>query len=156
MRDPFGHATLGVGVFYRDPFAALDWLEGAFGFRRTMLVTDADGAMIHSEMRYCDAYIIVDTEWNSTATSPSRVGQKNTQMVYIRLANEDVDEHCSRARAFGAQIVQEPQTHFYGERNYRARDLEGHTWIFVKTVALVSLEKAMATSGFKIDGWHQD
>lgn len=155
MRDPFGHATLGVGVFYCDPFAALEWLHGAFGFRRTMLVTDANGAMIHSEMRYADAYIIVDSEWNSTAVSPLRLDQKNTQMVYIRLVDEDLDEHCSRARAFGAEILQEPETQFYGERNYRARDPEGHTWTFVTTVAHVNSEEAMIASGFTIDGWHQ-
>jgi uncharacterized glyoxalase superfamily protein PhnB len=43
MDDPFRRATLGSAVFYRDPFAALDWLERAFGFERTMLITDKEG-----------------------------------------------------------------------------------------------------------------
>ena len=155
MEDPFGHATLGVGVFYRDPIKALDWLEGAFGFKRSMLVTDAEGSLVHSEMRYADAYLIIDSEWNPDVSSPTNVGGKNTQMVYIRLAGEDLDWHCERARAFGAKIVQEPKDQFYGERTYRARDLEGHTWTFITTVAHVSAEDAMKSSGLLIDGWHQ-
>ncbi|WP_260855316.1 hypothetical protein [Mesorhizobium amorphae] len=55
MHDPFQHATLGIGVFYRDPWAALEWLERAFGFRRSMLVTDPSGRLVHSEMRFADA-----------------------------------------------------------------------------------------------------
>ena len=30
-------------VFYKDPFAALEWLEKAFGFERSMVITDTDG-----------------------------------------------------------------------------------------------------------------
>lgn len=72
MHDPFQHATLGVGVFYRDPWAALEWLERAFGFRRSMLVTEPSGRLAHSEMRFGDAYIIVDHEWADDIASPLR------------------------------------------------------------------------------------
>ena len=43
MTDPFRRPTFGSAVFYDDPFAALDWLEAAFGFERTMVITDAEG-----------------------------------------------------------------------------------------------------------------
>jgi transcriptional regulator with XRE-family HTH domain len=46
---------------------------------------------------------------------------------------DDLDEHYARAKAAGAEIVQEIQTG-YGFRRYRALDLEGHEWCFaVKT-----------------------
>jgi hypothetical protein len=60
MDDPFKHATLGAGVFYSDPIAALGWLEQAFGFRRSILVTDRAGNLVPPEMRFADAYIIVE------------------------------------------------------------------------------------------------
>jgi len=38
------------------------------------------------------------------------------------------------ARTTGAEIIQEPETQFYGDRTYRARDPEGHIWTFGRTV----------------------
>lgn len=154
MDDPFEHATLGVGVFYKDPMAALTFLEQAFGFRRSMLVTDRSGSLVHSEMRFADAYLIIDSEWSDDVASPASVGGKNTQAVYLRL-EQGLDAHCERARAAGADIVQEPADQFYGDRTYRARDPEGHIWTFSQTVRRVPREEAEAVSGCAIDGWHQ-
>ncbi|TIU18858.1 MAG: glyoxalase, partial [Mesorhizobium sp.] len=63
IEDPFKHPVLGSGVFYRDPRAALDWLEAAFGFEPSMVVRDTGGKLIHAEMRFGDGCIIVDSEW---------------------------------------------------------------------------------------------
>lgn len=153
MRDPFGHATLGVGLFYRDPFAALDWLERAFGFTRSMLVTEADGAIVHAEMRFGDAYIVVDHEWTDFVASPLSTGGRNTQMVYLRVA-DGLDAHFACARDAGATILQPPQDQFYGERTYRAADPEGHVWTFSQTIRIVPREEAEKLSGMRIDGWH--
>lgn len=155
VRDPFGHATLGAGVFYRDPLAALDWLEQAFGLRRSMMVKDADGRLVHAEMRFADAYIVVDSEWTDAVASPASLGGRNTQALYLRL-EQGLDEHCARARAAGAVIVQEPADQLYGERSYRATDLEGHLWTFSQTVRVVSREEAEALGGWTIEGWHAE
>lgn len=47
--------------------------------------------------------------------SPGMVGGKTTQTVHIQIAG-DVDAHCARARAAGAQIFAEPENQFYGDR----------------------------------------
>ena len=154
MDDPFEHATLGAGVFYRDPMAALAWLERAFGFQRSVLVTDGSGRLVHSEMRFADAYLVIDSEWSDDIASPASVGGKNTQIVYLKL-QQGLDEHCERAREAGARIVQEPEDQFYGDRTYRARDPEGHIWTFSQPVRRVSREAAEAASGCDIEGWHQ-
>ena len=36
---------------YDDARAAIDWLEAAFGFRRTLVVPPEDGPVFHSELR---------------------------------------------------------------------------------------------------------
>ena len=46
--------------------------------------------------------------------------------VYVFV--EDIDAHCARARAAGAEIVRELQDTEYGSREYSVRDLEGHLW----------------------------
>ena len=119
-----------------------------------MVVTDETGNLMHAEMRFADAYIIVDSEWAEHIASPLSVGGKNTQSVYLRLAN-GIDAHCERARAAGAVILQEPEDQFYGERTYRALDPEGHMWTFSQTVRHVPEKEAEALSGMKIAGWHQ-
>ncbi|MBZ9992457.1 VOC family protein [Mesorhizobium sp. BH1-1-4] len=154
VEDPFKHPVLGSGVFYRNPRAALDWLEAAFGFERSMVVTDTDGKMVHAEMRFGDGYIIVDSEWADYVASPASVGGKNTQSVYIRL-KDGLDAHCEQARAAGAAIIQEPTDQFYGERQYRARDPEGHVWTFSQTLRSVSREEAEKMAGLRIEGWHR-
>lgn len=52
MDDPFARPIIRTGLFYRDPPAALDWLEKAFGFRRTMDIRDEDGHLVHAEMSF--------------------------------------------------------------------------------------------------------
>lgn len=132
-------SSLSSAIIYKDPKAALDWLEKAFGFELAMVLTDADGNIGHSQMRVGDGTIMVGNEWSADHKSPASLGGKNTQTVHVHL-NEDVDIHCERARKAGAEIIQEPDTQFYGDRTYRARDPEGHIWTFGQTVKEVSPE----------------
>lgn len=152
MEDPFRRPSLGSALFYEDPLAALDWLEKAFGFERTMVITDAEGKLAHSEMRFGDGYIMVGSPWTDYVASPAATDGRNTQLIHVHLP-EGIDVHCARARAAGAVIVREPADQFYGDRVYSARDPEGHVWTFAETVRRVSREEAEKASGLKIEGW---
>jgi uncharacterized glyoxalase superfamily protein PhnB len=152
-KDPFGRPAFFVGIFYRDAIAALDWLERVFGLVRSMVLTDASGALVHAEMRFGECLIIVDGEWCDQVASPISTGGRNTQSIYIRLA-DGLDAHCARAQEAGAQILQLPQDQIYGDRTYRALDLEGHLWTFVQPVRSVSREEIAAATGWVIEGWH--
>ncbi|CAB3775972.1 VOC family protein [Pararobbsia alpina] len=152
MNKPSQRPSLGSAVCYKDPWAALDWLERAFGFERTMVISDAEGRLAHSEMRFGDSYLMVGSEWAEFTASPSSTNGKNTQTIHVHL-NEDIDAHCERARSAGATILQEPSDQFYGHRTYRARDPEGHVWTFGQTVRHVTREEAETASGLKIEGW---
>jgi uncharacterized glyoxalase superfamily protein PhnB len=72
--------------------------------------------------------------------------------VHVHL-DEDIDRRGARAKAAGAEIIQAPETQFYGDRTYRARDPEGHIGTFGQTVKTVTREEAEKASGLKIDGW---
>jgi uncharacterized glyoxalase superfamily protein PhnB len=145
-------APLMSAVCYQDPKAALRWLEQAFGFEVSMLIEDAEGGLVHSEMRFGDAVVMIGNEWSDDHKSPKSIGGKNTQTVHIQITT-DVDAHCARARAAGAEILVEPETQFYGDRTYRCRDPEGHIWTVGQTVQTVSREEAAAATGLKITGW---
>jgi uncharacterized glyoxalase superfamily protein PhnB len=113
-----------------------------------MVILDSDEKHAHSEMSYGGAVLMVGNEWSADHKSPKSIGGKNTQTVHVQLARgEDIDAHCEHARQAGAEILQEPDTQFYGDRTYRARDPEGHIWTFGVTVEEVGAEKWDAASG---------
>ncbi|HET6534946.1 MAG TPA: VOC family protein [Sphingomicrobium sp.] len=143
----FKRNSLTSALCYRDPKAALDWLQGAFGFELAMVITDAEGNVAHSEMRYADSLVMIGSEWSEDHKSPASLGGKNTQTVHVQVT--DVDAHCERARKAGAAILQEPETQFYGDRTYRARDPEGHVWTFGQAVRQMTPEEWDAASGLK-------
>jgi uncharacterized glyoxalase superfamily protein PhnB len=141
---------------YQDPVAALKWLERAFGFETSMLIMGKSGVYradeFHAEMRFGDGVVMIGGEWDKNYKSPKSARGLMTQTVHVHL-DEDVSAHCERARAAGATILAEPSDQFYGDRTYRAVDLEGHIWSFGQTVRQVSREEAEKASGLKIEGW---
>ncbi len=144
----FKRNSLTAALFYLDAKAALDWLEKAFGFEPCMVLTDKDGNIAHAEMRYGDSLVMIGSEWFDNLKSPASVGGMNTQTVHVHMT-DDIDAHCERARKAGAEIIMEPETQFYGDRTYRARDLEGHIWTLGQTVKKVSPEEWDRATGYK-------
>jgi uncharacterized glyoxalase superfamily protein PhnB len=134
---------------YKDPKAALRWLEEAFGFEPTLVILGPDDELMHSEMRFGDGAIMVGSEWSPMHKSPANMGGLNTQTVHVQM-NDDIDAHCERARKAGATIIKEPETQFYGDRTYRAADPEGHIWTFGQTVkAMTPTEWDAAMPGIR-------
>ena len=61
MADP--RSILTSAICYRDPRAALKFLEAAFGFEPVMVIEDGEGNIVHSEMRFGNAAIMIGGEW---------------------------------------------------------------------------------------------
>jgi uncharacterized glyoxalase superfamily protein PhnB len=130
-------------VSYHDPIAAMTWLENAFGFETEALITDAEGTVAFAEMSFQGAPFQVMREWESedllgSARVRSPRSLEGAVTHFFRVSVPDLDSHCERARASGARITQEPKDQFYGDRTYRALDLEGHVWNFSQPVEQVS------------------
>jgi uncharacterized glyoxalase superfamily protein PhnB len=117
-------SSITPAVFYRDPLAAMRWLEDAFGFETSLL---GPAAM----------------------KSPASLGGVGTQFIRVHLT-AGIDAHCEVARKAGARITQEAADQFYGSRTYRALDPEGHVWNFDQPVADVSVEEMEKASGLTI------
>ncbi|HEY2481165.1 MAG TPA: VOC family protein [Caulobacteraceae bacterium] len=135
-------------IFYRDPKAALAWLERAFGFEITMVVTDDAGNLGHAEMAWRGAPMSIGAELESPEIigparmrSPASLEGQGTQFTRVEIEG-DMAAHCARATAAGARITQEPADQFYGQRTYRALDLEGHVWTFFQDVEVSDEVKA--------------
>ncbi len=135
-------------VTYRDPKAAIAFLEKAFGFELTFLLEDADGNLAHSQMSWGGTTIMIGNEWSDNHASPAALGGKTTQTVHIYV--DDVDAHFERAKAAGAEILMEPETQFYGSRTYRCRDPELHIWTISADIETVSFAEMEERSGLKV------
>lgn len=139
-------------VHYRDPVAALEFLERAFGFEVTMAIDGPPEApeMCHYEMALDGrGRVMVGAEWQASVRSPASLEGANTQRIHVQLTS-DLPAHCERARAAGAQIVMEPEDQFYGDVSYRALDLEGHSWTFSTHMREVSKAEAEEALGAPI------
>jgi uncharacterized glyoxalase superfamily protein PhnB len=142
---PQGWPRISSALFYDDPAAAIAWLTRCFGFEVRLRVEGEGGRIEHSELTYGDGLIMISSIGGAdkaravelAGASPRSVSGHNTQMLCVFV--DDADEHCARACAAGATILDEPTTSDYGEeywadRSYRAADLEGHQWWFMQRV----------------------
>jgi uncharacterized glyoxalase superfamily protein PhnB len=142
------YPSVSPALCYVNPKAALDFLRDAFGFELDLLIEDENGNLAHSQMAYGDGRIMVGNEWSADHKSPKSIGNKCTQTVHIHMT-ENLDQHCETARKAGAEIIAEPETQFYGDRTYRARDPEGHIWTFSQTVEVTTPAEWDGKSGLK-------
>ncbi|MBM3516696.1 MAG: aminotransferase [Alphaproteobacteria bacterium] len=140
---PAGWPRIASAVFYEDAGSAIDWLCRAFGFTVRLKVEGEGDRIEHSELEYGEGLIMVGPSGESAprprqqCRSPRVLGGANTQSLCVYV--DDLDAHCAHARAAGAQIAQEPETHDYGadywaDRTYEAIDPEGHHWWFMHRV----------------------
>jgi len=141
--------TLATGVYYRDPGAALKWLEAAFGFETTMVVNGPDGSIAHSEMRLGDGMIMIGGEYDERHKSPMSIGGVNTHGIHVQL-EDGIDAHYERARKAGAKVVRELADQFYGDRVYTATDPEGHDWSFGQTIKVMSNDEMAQAGGMAV------
>ena len=114
-------------LVYRDPRAALDFLERAFGFETRLAVETDTGAMPHSESVFEGGVVIVVGPPAGPAASPLDIGGRMTGHVHVQLQG-GIDALCERARAAGASIQREPADQAYGDRVFTCLDPEGHSW----------------------------
>lgn len=119
-------ATVIPVLIYPDVREAVAWLTEAFGFQERLQIGEGH----RSQMNVGDggAVIAADVRGNRI---PPRAGE-STSSVLVRI--EDAHGHCERARGHGAEIVDEPTDHVYGERQYTAVDPWGHVWTFSETI----------------------
>ena len=121
-------------LFYRNPQAALGFLERAFGFETRMMVQTDDGGVVHSESVFEGHVVMVVGPPSHTAASPLDLGGRQTGHVHVQLQG-GLDSLCEQARAAGASIQREPADQPYGDRVFTCLDPEGHSWSFGQTIA---------------------
>jgi uncharacterized glyoxalase superfamily protein PhnB len=116
--------TLYPTLRYTDAPAAIEFLEKAFGFRRLEVIENPDGTIAHAELAFGPSILML----GSDRDDPLRGRKAGQGWMYV--AVEDADAAYERARAAGAEIVNELYDTEYGSRDFTARDPEGNVWSF--------------------------
>jgi uncharacterized glyoxalase superfamily protein PhnB len=126
---PEGMSQVIPYLYYADVPKAAAWLASAFGFEKIMIEPTGNGRH-HGEMRFGAGMIMMGT------AAPQQFGsstphQSNARTCGVFVYVDDVDTHCAKAKAAGAEIVHDLSDQEYG-RTYWARDLDGHDWFFTR------------------------
>jgi uncharacterized glyoxalase superfamily protein PhnB len=130
-------------LLYEDCDAMLDWLSKAFGFKEVLRFVGEAGYVNHAEMEL-DGAMIYMGDPGEDFENPRNGGYTGAQLA---VEVDDVEAHFERAKAVGAEIIQEPTDQPYGDRRYDAKDPEGHFWSIGQHVRDVPAEEWGATVG---------
>lgn len=112
---------------YADAWAAIGFLERAFGFARGVVFEGPNHAVSHAELHLGTASIGLNS------VTPPTDNPWTTVPCGLYVAFPDaaaVNAHHARASAAGARIASPPADTSYGSRDYAAWDLDGHLWGF--------------------------
>ena len=104
---------------YPDLPAAVDWLGRAFGLVERLRIGDHRAQLVFGD----GALVVV-------AHAQAAPGQGSSLMLRVA----DIDAHYRRALDAGARVSGPPQRYPYGEAQYSAQDLFGHTWTFSQSI----------------------
>jgi len=129
-------------VAYEDPATAIDWLVRAFGFRerKDQRMKDREGRITHAELRLGKGRVFLATptqDYQSPKHHRETCGaaRKWSSVPWVidglLVHVDDVDRHFARAKSEGATMLSDLEDNPVG-RLYRAEDLEGHRWMFLK------------------------
>ena len=126
-------ATIIPSLRYDDALAAIDWLCRAFGFEKNAVYADDNGVVQHAQLVFGNGMIMLGStanvsEWGKRIAQPRDIGGRETQCPCVIV--EDCQAHYDRAKAAGAEIIDELEVKDYGGAGYSCRDLEGHLWWF--------------------------
>ena len=123
---PEGFHSVTPYLIVKDPAAALEFYQQAFGAVERMRMPDQQGGIMHAEFQVGDSRVMMAGEYpDRKALSPQSLGGTPVSLcLYV----ENVDETFQQAVAAGATVRYPVQDQFYGDRSGTIEDPFGHTW----------------------------
>ena len=117
-RIPAGYTSVTPWIISRDTAQLMEFARRAFGAQELARLPDADGSIVHAELRIGDATVMA---------FDARPGWPNMP-AYLRVYVDDCDATFQRALDAGATAVTPPTTLFFGDRVARVRDPLDNVW----------------------------
>ena len=114
---------------YSDAPAAIDFLQGAFGFVATLVVpNESDDSVIeHAQLSWPEGGGVM---LGSADRRDNPFSQLPTCAVSVYVVTDRPDEVHDQAMASGAKLFRELTDEDYGSRGFSVTDPEGNIWSF--------------------------
>jgi PhnB protein len=134
-----GYHTLTPYLTLDDATDAIEFYKDAFGAEERVRMEAPDGKIGHAELKIGDSILMLsDTFPHTTTRPPSELGG-TTAGVFLYV--EDVDSVVDRAVRAGAEVTQEVEDMFWGDRFGSVKDPFGHVWSIATHVADLTPEE---------------
>jgi uncharacterized glyoxalase superfamily protein PhnB len=111
------------GMSYRNAPEAIEWLCNVFGFQKHAVYPGENNTILHAELTLDGGMIMLGS---AKGTGLADLGGSQTQS--LNLIVNDADAIYARAKAAGAEIVNDIENKPQGGRGFTCRDLEGRAW----------------------------
>jgi PhnB protein len=123
---PAGYHTLTPYLTLDEATDAIEFYKDAFGAEELMRMEAPGGKIGHAELKIGDSILMISDAFPQATTRPPTELGGTTAGVFIYV--EDVDSVVNRAVKAGAQITQEVEDMFWGDRFGSVKDPFGHVW----------------------------
>jgi uncharacterized glyoxalase superfamily protein PhnB len=108
---------------YRNAPEAIEWLCNVFGFQKHAVFPGANNTILHAELTLDGGMIML-----GSTKDGHPVGVGGSQALSLNLIVDDADAVYARAKAAGAEILNDIEDKPQGGRGFTCRDLEGRAW----------------------------
>ena len=123
---PAGYHTITPYLTLDEATDAIEFYKDAFGAEELMRMEAPGGKIGHAELKIGDSILMISDSFPQTTTRPPSELGGTTAGVFLYV--EDVDSVVSRAVKAGAQVTQEVDDMFWGDRFGSVKDPFGHVW----------------------------
>ncbi|WP_437187897.1 VOC family protein [Planctomicrobium sp. SH668] len=138
LHRPLGFHTITPYLIVSDAVTQIEFLKATFDAQEILRMPSPSGGVAHAQLLIGDSPLELADEtpvWNAMPASLH---------IYV----SDIDETFQRSVKAGAEVLLEPEDHFYGERSASVRDPLGNIWhIATKTEDLTPEELRRRTEG---------
>ena len=117
-------------LYYEDAGSAIEFLKTAFGFETVSAFRDGEGTVWTATLRTGNGLVMVGPGMDHFGTRAVTNPEFVSSMAFVFV--DDVDAHYRRAVAADARVLEEPHTHFGGNRQYTVSDQGGQRWTFAQ------------------------
>jgi uncharacterized glyoxalase superfamily protein PhnB len=117
-------------MHYRDASAAIEWLCDVFGFEKHAVHRGKGKTILHAELTLGSGMIMLGSARKDAKSAylkqPAEIGGGQTHG--LNLIVDDADAVYGRAKAAGAEMLNDIEDKPYGGRGFSCRDPEGYVW----------------------------
>jgi uncharacterized glyoxalase superfamily protein PhnB len=115
----------------KDAHAGIDWLVRVLGLTKQAVYDGPDGRVMHAQLTYGAGMLMLGSVSDEGPhakrfVQPDEIGGRETSSLCLIV--EDCDAAYAKAKAAGAEMVQELSEPEYGGKAFACKDPEGHVW----------------------------